>query len=57
MRNTRAFVILDLSPAAFDEISRKFKDGGYDHCFTESDGRVVIDMQGIAVACEPKECR
>lgn len=52
-RTTHTFVVLDLSGAAFDEISRKLKDAGYHHAFSQDDGRDVIDMQGIAVACEP----
>jgi hypothetical protein len=52
-RSTHTFVVLGLSHAAFDEISRKLKDAGYHHAFGESDGREVIDMQGIAVACDP----
>lgn len=48
--STHTFVILDLSPAAFGEIRRKLMAVGYGHAFTESDGRDVIDMQGIAVA-------
>jgi hypothetical protein len=53
IRNTYTFAVLDLSSGAFEEISRKLKDAGYEHAFSKSDGRVVIDMQGIAVACEP----
>lgn len=62
MRATRGFSILDLSHSAFDEISRKLKDADYHHTFHEDSGRDVIDMQGIAIACEPcpdqpKECK
>jgi hypothetical protein len=53
-RTTHTFVVLDLSGAAFAEISTKLKDAGYHHAFSKDDGRDVIDMQGIAVACEPE---
>ena len=52
IRNTHTFVILDLTPAAFAEISEKLRAAGYDHVFMESDGRSVVDMNGIAVARE-----
>jgi hypothetical protein len=52
MRQTHTFVILDLSPAAYAEIRKKLDDAGYQHAFMRSDGRDVIDMQGIAVASE-----
>lgn len=52
MRQTHTFVVLDLSPAAFREISDQLKAADYGHCFLHSDGRDVIDMQGIAVAKE-----
>lgn len=52
MRSTYTYVILDLSPAAFREISEKLKAADYGHCFHENDGRTVIDMHGIAVAME-----
>jgi hypothetical protein len=49
-RSTYTYVILDLSAEAYREIARKLRDAGYDHVFHEDDGRVVIDMHGIAVA-------
>jgi hypothetical protein len=52
MRQTYTFVVLDLSSEAFNEIKKKLDAAGYQHCFTQSGGRDVIDMQGIAVASE-----
>ena len=47
---THSYVILELSQAAFDEISKKLRAAGYDQAFHTDQGRVVIDMHGIAVA-------
>lgn len=55
MRSTHTFVILDLSPSAFQEISNKLRAAGYDHTFMQEDGREVIDMHGIAVAAETED--
>lgn len=50
--STYTYVILDLSPDAYREISEKLRAAGYDQAFHKSDGRQVIDMHGIAVADE-----
>lgn len=50
-RSAHTFVVLDIAPDAFGEITHKLREAGYHHCFTEHDGRIVIDMSGIAVAC------
>lgn len=51
MRSTYTYAVLDLSPAAYEEIRQKLTDAGYGHAFhTGRDGRTVIDMRGIAVA-------
>ena len=53
MRTTYTYVVLDLSPAAYEEIAKKLADAGYSQIFhTERGGRTVIDMHGIAVASE-----
>jgi hypothetical protein len=52
LRQTHTFVVLELSPAAYQEIEKKLKAAEYDHCFIKQDDRVVIDMHGIAVATE-----
>ena len=45
---TRTFATLEISKAAFDEISEKMKAAGYDHAFLDHGN--VVDMEGIAVA-------
>jgi hypothetical protein len=52
MANTHTYVVLDISTAAYKEISEKLKAAGYDHAFHQEGERTVIDMQGIAVAEE-----
>lgn len=54
IRQTHTFVVLELSPAAYNEIETKLKEASYDHCFVKQDERTVIDMHGIAVAPQPK---
>lgn len=49
-RPTHTYALLDLSPAAFKEISDKLRAAGYGHAFS-LDGK-VIDMQGIGVQNE-----
>jgi hypothetical protein len=47
---TYTFVLLDVSPACFYEIHGELLAADYGHAFlTESDGRLVIDMHGIAL--------
>jgi hypothetical protein len=47
---TYTFALLDVSPACFYEIHSKLLAAGYGHAFlTEPDGRLVIDMHGIAL--------
>ena len=48
---THTYVVLELSPAAYDEIAGKLKAAAYDHAFGD-DGE--IDMHGIAVKREPE---
>lgn len=60
MRTTYTYVILDLSTDAYEEIAAKLKAAGYEHAFHKDDGRIVIDMHGIAVAedsATPRRCR
>lgn len=49
LRQTHTFAMLDLSPAAFREIQEKLKAAGYEDQFHEVDGKIAIDMHGIAV--------
>lgn len=55
LRQTHTFAVLDLSKEAFAEIRHKLKQAGYEHAFIEQDGRLVIDMHGIAVAQDEDE--
>lgn len=48
-RTTHTFVILELSPAAYEEIKTKLEAAGYQDAFIEQDGRTVIDLHGISV--------
>lgn len=43
---THTFAVLELSPAAYDEIAHKMREAGYGHVFMD-DG--AIDMHGIGV--------
>lgn len=47
------YAILEVSLAAYAEIKNALFSAGYDHCFHDDDGRVVIDMHGIALAEKP----
>lgn len=49
---TYTYVELELSPAAFDEISEKMEAAGYGHAFMDD---ATIDMHGIAVTIELPE--
>ncbi len=49
---TYTYAILDLSPEAYAEIHRKLETAGYADQFHKENGRIVIDMHGIAVAEE-----
>jgi hypothetical protein len=49
-RSTYSFVVLELSPAAFEEIRSKLEAAGYQHQFHVEQERTVIDMHGIAVS-------
>lgn len=49
LRQTRTFVRLAVHPKTYNEIAKKLKSAGYDHAFIEDDGKVLIDMQGIAL--------
>jgi hypothetical protein len=52
MSATHTYVILEISPRAFAEIHGKLVRAGYQHAFHEDDGKVAIDMHGIAVKAE-----
>lgn len=53
LRQTRTYVILEISQAAYDEIKAKLEEAGYQHTFHESNEHgLVIDMHGIALGLE-----
>ena len=53
--STYTYALLEVSPAAYAEIKTKLEAAGYAHAFHEEDGKVVIDMHGIAlVPGEPR---
>jgi hypothetical protein len=52
IRSTYTYAVLDVSAAVYDEIRAKLEMAGYEHAFHEDDGKVVIDMHGIALSRE-----
>ena len=46
---THSYAVLEISPAAFEEIRRKLQAAGYQDQLHNRAGRLVIDMTGIAV--------
>jgi hypothetical protein len=48
-------VILEVSPAVYEEIRLKLIAADYRHCFNEQSGKEVIDMTGIALQAENEE--
>jgi len=53
MSPTYTYAVLELSPAAYREISEKLKAAGYEHAFQDGPGGEVIDMNGVAVKERP----
>jgi hypothetical protein len=51
--HTHTYAVLEVSQATYDEIAGKLAEAGYDHAFHVDDGRVLVDMHGIALAAEP----
>lgn len=51
------YVIMHLSPSAYEEIAEKMRAAGYGHAFHEPRNRseTVIDMHGLAVAAGPAD--
>jgi hypothetical protein len=52
---THTFATLDISAAAYEEITQRLEAVNYQHCFTSVDGAEVIDMNGIALKRETDE--
>lgn len=47
---THTYALLEISPAAYEEIKTKLEAAGYaDQFHDQDDGKVAIDMHGIAV--------
>lgn len=49
---TRTYAVLAVTANTFREIQSKLEAAGYQHCFHEDDGQIVIDMHGIALKDE-----
>jgi hypothetical protein len=47
---THTYAVLEVSDAAHDEIRKLLEDAGYRDQLHEEDGRLLIDMHGIALA-------
>ena len=54
IKSTYTYVLLDVSSEAYYEIYDKLSEAGYDYCFHKDDGKVVIDMHGIAISKKEK---
>jgi hypothetical protein len=52
----RTIALLELSPAAYEEIERQLLDAGYFHVFEAGPGS-QIDLSGIGVVRESEEVR
>lgn len=44
-RSTHTYAILEVSPAAYDEIRAKLEAAGYEHAFHDG----LVDMHGLAL--------
>ncbi len=47
--STHTFALLEVTPAAFEEVRGKLEDAGYTHAFHRIDDRAAVDMHGIAL--------
>jgi len=50
VRSTYTYVVLPVSRETYDEIFHALQEACYDHAIHNDNGRVVIDMHGIALA-------
>lgn len=53
-RVTHTYVLMDLSPSAYNEIKKKLLAAGYSHAVHEAHDGERLDMHGIAVTMEDK---
>ena len=49
IRQTHTYAILEVSPAAYQEIRAKLEAAGHEQAFHDEDDGEVIDMHGIAL--------
>ena len=49
---TYTYALLPVSRACYYEIAKKLREADYHQAFHAADGRVIIDMQGIALDAE-----
>ena len=49
LRTTHTYATLEVSATTYLEIKRKLEAAGYGDRFHEDQGKVLIDMQGIAL--------
>lgn len=53
---TYTYALLEVSPATYEEIKTKLKAAGYTDQFHEQDdGKIAIDMHGIALVSGPTD--
>lgn len=53
MIGTHTYAVLEVSPAAYEEIRSLLEAAGYGHVRVTDGGRVLLDMHGIALAPRP----
>lgn len=49
LRVTHTYAVLPVSKECYEEIMHLLQEAGYDHVFDRDNGRVLIDMHGIAL--------
>jgi hypothetical protein len=56
MGMTHTYAVLDISPAAYEEIKRRLESCSQpERLYKETDGTIVLDMNGIALRRENDE--
>ncbi len=49
---THTYALLEVSDQTFEEIKDKLKRAGYQDQFHDDDGRLIIDLHGLALVKE-----
>lgn len=49
LRTTHTYVVMEVSPSAYEEIRKQLKDAGYAQAFHFQDGVEQIDLSGLAL--------